>query len=256
MNTLTKRELERRVWKESLASLLTDLVGYSIKPEQICSDEHGFSKGIAEKSLIGNFPLILINQLNGEPQVILPFKDYEELEAGRVYAVQYIPNAHWSYGRFNDNNKVGKNVFWKPIEAEGIRNTRLISQYLHMQMEMDIDPDDFRQELLKETINYLKNEIGVDVKEFKIHNSEKVLLVMNINKPDIVTCYLPSILVNDLMYRPGERDWKEFVKSFDLELGVNMHNKRMAVPNDNNDLGETCNKIWRTLGVRGLDYVK
>ena len=125
-----------------------------------------------------------------------------------------------------------------------------------MQMEMDIDPDDFRQELLKETINYLKNEIGVDVKEFKIHNSEKVLLVMNINKPDIVTCYLPSILVNDLMYRPGERDWKEFVKSFDLELGVNMHNKRMAVPNDNNDLGETCNKIWRTLGVRGLDYVK
>ena len=43
MNTLTKRELERRVWKESLASLLTDLVGYSIKPEQICSDEHGFS---------------------------------------------------------------------------------------------------------------------------------------------------------------------------------------------------------------------
>lgn len=256
MKTLKKSELERRVWKEYLASLLTDLVKYPISPEKICSDEYGFSKGIAEKSLFGKCPLILINQINGEAQVILPFNDFEELTEGKARPVNYISTAHWSYGRFNDNNKVGRNVFWKPLEAEGIRNTKLISEYLHMQKEVDIDPDDFRQELLKETTACLKNEVGVDVKEFKIHNSEKVLLVMDVNKPDVVTCYLPSILVNDLMYRPGERNWKEFVKSFDFELGVNIHCKRMALPNDVSDMAEACNKIWRALGVRGLYYVK
>lgn len=244
-----KKMLERMTWKITMAELISKLVDYPLSKEHIHSDENGWDYFVTSKSLIPNHPLLLVHH-SGPLTAIIPHKDYMQLENGEVYPLAYIANAYWSYGKYMGGNDVSAGVFWKPLEeCDGIRNTEKISQYLHQQNN-SIDPDDYRQNLFRAMKNRIKEELELEVDGFMSYNGENALLIANPKERDTVTCYLPAILLNDILYCPGEREWEEFANSFRFELGANNSQRRYVIPdNTRENLAELCRRRFRAFGV-------
>lgn len=250
-----RKMLERLTWKSTFANYISKLVGYPITEENVHSDENGWDYFVTSKSLMPNHPLLLVHH-TGPLMAIIPYHDYMELENGEVYPLPYIANAHWNYGKYAGGKDIRSGVFWMPLEKmRGISNTEKISQYLNQIGRISIHPEDDRQRLFIAVENRIRQELELNVHAFMSYNGENAFLLAHPTERDTVTCYLPAILLNDILYHPGERDWQEFAKSFRFELGVENSKKRYIIPVDfTGNRAEFCRSIWRKLGYASRWY--
>lgn len=250
-----KKMLERLTWKSTFADYISKLVGYPMTKEHVHSDENGWDYFVTSKSLLPNCPLLLVHH-TGSLIAIIPYKDYIELEKGEVYPLAYIASAHWNYGKYSGGEDVKTGIFWQPLEKkEGICDSEKISKFLNQISIIQIHPEDYRQKLFVAMENRIRDELELEVRAFMSYNGENALLIAHPNKRDTVTCYLPAILLNDILYHPGEREWEEFANSFRFELGVTNSKKRYIIP-DNfiGNRAEFCRRVWRNLGFAAHWY--
>lgn len=250
-----KKMLERLTWKSTLANYISKLVGYPMTKENVHSDENGWDYFVTSKSLIPNHPLLLVHHA-GTLMAIIPYHDYSELENGEVYPLAYIANAYWNYGKYSGGEDVRTGVFWMPLEKRrGICNTEKISQYLNQIGKFSIHPEDDRQRLFVAVENRIRRELELNVKAFMSYDGENALLLADPSERDTVTCYLPAMLLNDILYHPGNREWEDFANSFRFELGVENSRKRYIIPEKIiGNRAEYCRTIWRKLGYASRWY--
>lgn len=246
---VNRKMLEQMTWKSTFANYISKLLGHRITEEHVHSDENSEDFWITPKSLLLNHPLLLVNH-HGYLVAIIPYKDYRMLNDGEIHPLRYITGAHWSYGKYSKGEGI-RGIFWKPLETEGICNTEKISMYLNQIRKVDIHPEDYRQKLFSMIEKRIREELKINASDinFMGYDGENALLVADHKKKDVLTCYLPAILLNDILYHPGERDWETFANVFQFELGVsNSRRKRYIVPNGVNK-PEFCRRVWRNLGL-------
>lgn len=110
--------------------------------------------------------------------------------------------------------------------------------------------DDYRQQLFDATEKRIREELELEVSSFMSYEGENALLIADPQKRNSVICYLPAILLNYILYYPGEREWNEFAECFTFELGVRHNQRRRVISNkakENNP--DFCRKVWRILGM-------
>ena len=252
---VNKKMLERLTWKSTFADYISKLVGYPMSKEHVHSDKNGWDYFVTSESLLPNCPLLLVHH-TGPLMAIIPHEDYMELESGEVYPLAYIASAHWCYGKYSGGEDVKTGIFWQPLETrEGICDSEKISRFLNQVGRIQIHLEDYRQRLFAAMEERIREELELDVKAFMSYNGENALLIANPNKRDMVTCYLPAILLNDILYHPGEREWEEFAESFTIELGVTNNKRRYIIPDNYvGNRAEFCRKMWRKIGFSNRWY--
>lgn len=245
-----RKILNRMTWKSTFAQYISKLVEYPMSKENIYSDEYGSDYFVTSYSLTSDHPLLLVNPA-GTLISIIPYKDYEQLEMGRIYPLTYIINAKWNYGKCSGGNDVRSGIFWKPLERHaGICNTDRASKFLNKMKVDGICDDDYRQKLFDATEKRIREELKLEVSSFMSYEGENALLIADPQKRNSVICYLPAILLNYILYYPEEREWDEFAECFTFELGVLHSRRRYVISNKTKENhAEFCRKVWRTLGM-------
>lgn len=278
-------------WKTELSQKLYELTGHRVANYNIHSDEQGWYYYIQAKSLEVKHPLIM-NHYRGQLFAVIPLKDYQELDAGRISPTSYIENAYWNFGYYWGGGSLLGGVFWTPLETTaGIHNTEYVKRYLSIlacrthrnscgymppadqcsrcfvkqcpfseveeknrgaSWENEVSEHDYRVDMLKAVAERVKEDLGFEVYGLLCHKGENALLVPHNWKKETCTLYLPVTLTNDLLYNPGERDWKGIAKKMQLELGVLFDpNKRVLV--DSQSDNEFCQKFWESCFMREED---
>lgn len=132
-------------WKEKFAEIIAEWLEMPILTKNVISDEEGVDDRIMPKSLEKNSPLLLVNTFE-ELIVIIPYKEYKQLENGEVLPIVYIEDSYWCYGRYNgelgvnlsdihnvlggEENSVIEAIFWQPIDnKKGIHQIGKLKEY-------------------------------------------------------------------------------------------------------------------------------
>lgn len=252
---ITRKMLEQMTWKATFADYLSKLTGEKVNEENVYSDECTEDFPLLPKNLLSNYPLLLVHHTRSLIAVI-PHKDYLQLENGDVTPLQYIAGAYWNYGKYSDEEDVSTGIFWKPFEAKkGISETEKIREYLNIIGKLKIHPEDFRQGFFAAIKKRAKKELELNIDDFMGYEGENALLIANSSQKDTITCFLPEILLNDILYHPGERNWEELANAFKFELGVS-HNRRRYIIPDNymGNRAEFCRRTLRNLGFSNRWY--
>lgn len=252
-----RKMLHRMTWKSTFANYISKLIDYPMTEEHVYSDENIRGEIVTPKSLLLNHPLLLVMNHNDSIMAIIPYKDYISLENGEIHPLAYIAGAHWNYGKYSGGKDVRNSIFWKPLEnREGICNTEKINEYLSQIGKIEIHSEDYRQKLFDAMESRIREELKINVSNFMSYDGENALLIANPNKRNTVTCYLPAILLNCILYHPGEREWEMFASGFEFELGVNNNQKKRYIVPDKSgvDSAEFCRKVWRNFGLTNYGY--
>lgn len=271
-------------WKNEFSQKLFELTGHRVANYNIYSDEQGWYYYIQAQSLMANHPLI-INHYRGQLFAVIPLKDYQELDAGKILPASYIENAYWSFGYYWGGGSLLGGVFWKPLEnTAGIHDKEYVKRYLsilacrthrnscgympprdqcsrcHVKQcpfseveeksrgaswKNEVNEHDYRVDMLKAVEERVKEELGFEVSGLICYKGENALLIPHNWKKETCTLYLPVTLTNDLLYNPGERDWKKIAKNMQLELGV-LFDKDKRVLVDSQSDSDFCRKFWES----------
>lgn len=271
-------------WKDEFSHKLFDLTGHRVANYNIHSDEHGWHYYIQAKSLMINHPLVM-NHYRGQLFVVIPLKDYQELDTGVISPNAYIENAYWNFGYYWGGGSLLGGVFWSPLESTaGIHNKELVQRYLsilgcrthrnscgympteeqckrcHVKQcpfseieeknrdaswKNEVNEHDYRVDMLNAMAERVKEELEIEVCGLLCYEGENALLIPHTWKKEACTLYLPYSLTNDLLYNPGERDWKNIAKSMQLELGVLFDREKRVLLNSKSD-AEFCKKFWES----------
>lgn len=252
---ITEGTVTRRAWKESFASLISDMIGYPLKVEDIHSDEVGWGHHIMQKSLLCNFPLLLIHYC-GPLFAVIPYRDYERLENGVIDPKDYIDKSRWCYGKYLGSGDILTGVFWKPLEiCTGINKKEKISEYLEYlgskhDVLKEITDKDYRQSLFKEMEINVRAELNLNITNLWCYDGKNALIIPSPSKKDDVALYLPTFVMNELLYFPGERDWKEYARYLNFELRDGKSEKRYIMkPTFGEKPSEQCRRIWKDWGI-------
>lgn len=253
--TITEGTVTRSAWKESFASLISDMIGYPLKVEDIHSDEIGWGHHIMQKSLLCNFPLLLIHYC-GPLFAVIPYRDYERLENGIIYPQEYIERSRWCYGKYLGVGDILGGVFWKPLEiCTGINKKDKISEYLEYlgskhEVLKEVTDKDYRQSLFKEMETKVRTDLNLNITNLWCYEGKNALIIPSPSKKDEVSLYLPTFVMNELLYFPGERDWKEYARNLSFELGAGSSAKRYVMkPTFGEKPSEQCRRIWKDWGI-------
>lgn len=278
-------------WKDEFSHKLYELVGHRVANYNIYSDENGWYYYIQAQSLEINHPLVM-NHYRGQLFVVIPLKDYQKLDSGTISIASYIENAYWNFGYYWGGGSLLGGVFWKPLETTtGIHNKEYVKRYLSIlacrthrnscgymppedqcrrcylkqcpfseveeknrgaSWKNEVDEHDYRIDMLKAVAERVKEDLGIEVSELLCHTGENALLIPHTWKKGECTLYLPVTLTNDLLYNPGERDWKTIAENFQLELGV-LFDKNKRVLIDSQSDNNFCQRFWESFFSQNED---
>lgn len=278
-------------WKNEFSQKLFELTGHRIANYNIHSDEQGWYYYIQAKSLKPNYPLIM-NHYRGQLFVVIPLKDYQEIESGTVLPETYIENAFWSFGYYWGGGSLVGGVFWKPLETTaGIHNKELVQRYLsilgcrthrnscgympteerckrcHVKQcpfseveeknrgaswENEVNEHDYRVDIFKAVAERVNEKLGIEVSGLLCHTGENALLIPHTWKKEACTLYLPATLTNDLLYHPRERNWKSIAENMQLELGVIFDPTKRVLVDSQSD-NDFCRKFWESCFTQEKD---
>lgn len=275
-------------WKDQFSREIYELTGHRVANYNIYSDERGWYYYIEAQSLEANHPLI-INHYRGQLFAVIPLKEYQELEAGTIDINYYIENAYWNFGYYWGGGSLIGGVFWKPLEdTTGIHNKERVKRYLsilacrthrrscgymppeeqcgrcHVKQcpfskveeknrgaswEKEVNEHDYRVDMFNAVAKRVKTDLQIEVSGYLCHKGENALLVPHTWKKETCTLYLPVTLTNDLLYHPGERDWKSIAQNIQLELGV-LFDKNKRVLLDSHSDSEFCWEFFKSCFVQ------
>lgn len=278
-------------WKTDLSQKLYELTGHRVANYNIYSDEQGWYYYIQAKSLKENYPLIM-NHYRGQLFAVIPLEDYQKLDAGTISPTAYIESAFWNFGYYWGGGSLLGGVFWKPLETTaGIHDKEYVKRYLSIlacrthrnscgympprdqcsrcfvkqcpfseveeknrgaSWENEVNEHDYRVDMLKAVKERVKEDLGIEVSGLLCYEGENALLIPHTWKKEACMLYLPATLTNDLLYNPGERDWKSMAKNMQLELGV-LFDKSKRVLVDAQSDNEFCRKFWESCFTQGED---
>lgn len=271
-------------WKDEFSKKLYDLTGHRVTNYNIYSDEHGWYYYIEAKSLETNHPLIM-NHYRGQLFAVIPLKDYNELESGNINPNSYVENAYWNFGYYWGGGSLITGVFWMPLEKDaGIHDKEYVKRYLsilncrthrkscgYMPPEEqckrchvkncpfseieeknryaswvnEVNEHDYRTYMFSAVAERVKETLEIEVVGYLCHKGENALLLPHSWKKDTCTLYLPVTLTNDLLYHPGERDWKNIASNMQLELGVLFNKDKRVLVDSQTDIN-FCREFWKS----------
>lgn len=274
-------------WKDMFSHKLYELTGHRVTNYNIHSDEKGWHYYIEAQSLEENHPLIL-NHYRGQLFAVIPLKEYLKLENGTIDPEAYIDNAFWNFGYYWGGGSMINGVFWKPLEeTAGIHDKEMVKRYLSIlacrthrrscgympaeeqckrcfvnlcpfseveeknrgaSWESEVDEHDYRVDMFKALAERVNTELELDLSGLLCHKGETALLIPHTWKKETCVLYLPVTLTNELLYHPGERNWREMAKGLTLELGVPFDKNKRTVIDDKIDVpaSEYCRAFWKS----------
>lgn len=125
--------MKNKTVAEDLSENLERLTGCKIGAAHIQTDKSIFFGHIPKGSLLRGHPLILCH-FAGMIFVILPYKDWENLNHGKTPVWKYINDSIWSYGYYLAGPSVKDHLYWQELEGgqRGIHDTAKVQRYLTM----------------------------------------------------------------------------------------------------------------------------
>lgn len=282
------KEAINRKWNEIFSDIISDLIGHKIVAENILDDSEGWYYYISNNSLQERHPLIMCHYC-GMLFIVIPSKEYEELQCGVISPEEYINKVHWSFGWYWGGGSMVGGSFWQPLEeSSGIHDTEKIRRYLsilkcrtnrrssgYMPREEDcsqckveycpfsnygfkkdgaswdneVQEHDCRRDIFKAVTERAKKELQIELHGLMSHNGETALLLPNSYEKS-ATLYLPVKLLNELLYHPVERDWEKIASEIKFELGVfNKEERILIVPDEKYSPSEICRNFWSKFGI-------
>ena len=259
-------------WIDRFAAHVSAKTGYSLKTEDVHSDEHGWFYYIQARSLVKNHPLFLIHY-RGPSFVVIPYDDYVRLEKGECDPVTYVDNAKWNFGYYWGGGSTVGGAFWQPLEEGfGITDKDKVFRYLTIlscrthrkssgvlpnedkcrkcdvsrcpfspfeeknaksNWNNEVKEHDYRADLFLAVSKRVEKELRLKVRGAFSYVGQNARLVPNGIQIDTCSLYLPVDMLNDILYNPGKRDWDMIASEFLWELGlVSSHDKAIIDESD------------------------
>lgn len=271
-------------WKQVLSEEVSKRIGFHLSGINIYSDAEGYKFNIESKSLVQFKPLLMINT-KGTLIAILPHYDFELLEKGEINLAQYVEKSFWSYGYICDNSRNGKVSFWQPLEeTNGIHDTNKISEFLkklscralilshnhnpteeecyncvgkkscpYTLVEKGVEylGHDYRIELLGTIAEMVQRKFKLTVKDMLVYEGNNFLLIPTI-EVNCCTVSIPATLNNDILYHPGNREWKSIIKERKFAISGLSRKSDRVIENENQenaDLPSICRNFWEQFGI-------
>lgn len=205
---------------------------------------------------------------------------FEYIPAVRWYYGQYLDNMDWPTNVFwqpiekrpgiNDKKKVSRYLNILKCRVDFYRTAKmptdetcascniekcpfsmLNSKKEDSDWNNEIQEHDYRDELFDAIKERIKNELELEVVKCSYYTGTRALLVMPSKycqtTKDYVEVFLPIKMLNYLMYNPVYRNWQQYAKSFLFELGVEGKEKRVVVPNDQQNVAQYCREMFERL---------
>lgn len=283
-------------WKKVFGNKMAELTGFYIGSDHIHSDEDGWYYYIQKKSLLEKHPLLL-NHYRGPLFVVIPYKEYYELENGTMDPEQYIDEAFWSFGYFWGGGSMLGGSFWQPLEeGTGIHNKEVVNRYLRIlscrtsrnssghlaneetctkcpvqkcpfsrfpvknenaSWDNEVKEHDYREDLYLAMKERISEELNLKAFSPICYDGENALLIPNVIESECCSLYLPVSLTNDILYHPGDRDWKKIAQSLKFELGVFWKEERIIIGDECEvPKSEFCRNFWSAFGITDQWYKK
>lgn len=274
-------------WKQIFAGAISELAKYPLGIDHIHSDATpGWYYYITAESLVPNYPLLMMHY-RGPLFAVIPVEDYQKLEEG-ADPIEYINNAHWNYGYYWGGGSMIGGAFWQPLEEQvGINDTEKVSRYLNIlscrthrhssgympreedcmrcrlencpfsqfknegtSWEEEVQEHDYRTDMFKAFAERAKSELGIKLRGLTSYSGENALVIPITYEKEECTLYLPVTLLNDILYHPGDRDWKQIANSMRFELGVSMKDDRLILGDELTvPASEFCRNFWSSFGI-------
>lgn len=217
------------------------------------------------------------------PWLVLPYADYQRLERAEVTVDDYIANSHFNFGYYWGGGSI-YGAYWQPFEEEtGIHDTERIRRYLWQlacrtyqhslhylppkelcescpleasscycsqlnetgDQKFEVFEIDRRKELQKALIERITGELEFEVCGFLSHTGAKndVELYAG-SEPGTVRVYASCALLNELLYEPKERDFKQLAK--ELRLIRKSQNSEIAaeITDEMPNKHQACLAFW------------
>lgn len=288
MNEHVNAEM-KLTWLDKFATAIKEMTGIYLGTDHIHSDYNGWYYYIKEKSLEDNHPLLMMHY-RGPMFAVIPYEEYSLLERGEIDPVDYINNARWSYGYYWGGGSMLGGVFWQPLEdGTGIKNKDMISRYLnilscrtmarssgykaplercqkcsvdscpfsqHAEKNADADWDkeikehNYRIDLSNAFATRIKEELNLNLVDVYCYHGDHALVIPADRKLGDCFLYLPVKLLNDVLYNPGDRDWKAIAEELLFEFGVMMEKDRLVYDPEEAEVpvAKFCRNFWDAFG--------
>lgn len=265
------------MFREEFAKEISEKVGHRFDFTEIGSDEHGKYFYFCEKSFQPNHPIIVAHYRGGF-WCLLPYKEFHEIEAGKITPKAYIDQAFWSYGYYAGGGTLIGGSFWTPLEkTSGITDKALVSKFLSVMeciargqynkdctqcekcafIGLEDKMHDYRVDLFKSLKDRAKVELDLELRGLMCYEGETAYLLPNQYRKDEASINLPISLLNDILYHPGDRDWGEIAKSFKWELGVIGEEDSIIIGDELTvPASEFCRNFWSAFGITDKWYGK
>lgn len=247
-----------------LSDIVSNLIGLSIGEEHVHTDENGWYYYIPVHSLQSYHPLIL-RHYRGSIFMVIPTKDYEFMESGRISIKKYVENATWNFGYYWGGGSMLDGIRWMPFEEKGIHEKEKINRYLtilacrtayrtsgyiadkktcercsvkncpfsrfteNKSWEKEVHEEDDRVKFFMSVKERLENRFGFVV-SFCLSQEENTVLIfpamgIELDKVSTSVCLNQEILI-DMLYHPGKYEIEKLVDSLPIEAGIPEHYKK------------------------------
>lgn len=248
-------------WVKTLCSLVSEHIGYTVKWENVHSDELGWKGYIPSCSIFPELPLVICDKTTSEIHIILPACSYKSLQMNHYSVDTLFNNSFWHYGFYRGGCNMLKAIFWQPLEGDdaiGMTDKTRIKSFFDVVSKTDATEEELSKVCLEDDrkvlAEFMKARVysvfGFAVSEIFMYESEELsnkVILKPASKNNTVDVYLPSDILTRLLYYPGIIDCQHYADNAEFWLGRPFSEEEIQVPKNCEKLDDFCRNFWRDI---------
>lgn len=197
------------------------------------------------------------------------------------YVSKAVWNYGWYIDQFDSPDNV-ESIFWQPVEKKpGMNDLRMVRTYIsqvkcklqeritgheadeekcsicrlekcsyakvsskaeNVNTALEVKEKDYREQLYDAIKNRIKDEFGLEIISISQHEGGNIRLIAEPDSYEEVHLSVSAKTHNYILYHPTYRNWKQYAKSYQVELGTTAGSTRVLVRDNVENPAEYCRK--------------